>query len=206
MTEIPRMYRARSVKPSTLDPAPAGRLMGQAGLDCASTSSSVTLPPVTGRQAIAFVCEHGLVMQSARIPGIPTLVEAIAGEPISGSWWGHAKGRLIFRVLNHVYDSGDVKAFRLVEGKVALVHQRLWPALVRLADEIGHDRLATIDQEHTATGAHRAVETSFPRWVPADVARTARALDGEKARAMLPRAALAPTRRRGRTRKRKRTG
>src|SRR6476661_6018740 len=141
---------------------------------------------MTGRQAIAFVRKYGLVMQSVRVSGIPTLVEAIAVESISGSWWGHPKGKLIFRVLGEVYASGEVKAFRLVNGKLTLVHQRVWPALVRLVGEIGPTRLAAIDEEHTATGAHRAVETAFPRWVPADVARAAEALDEEAARTMLP--------------------
>ena len=82
---------------------------------------------------LAWVCEQGVVLQSARGP-VPNLAEQIAGEPIRGSWWGHASGHEIFAVLNRVRASGDVVATRLIEGRVTLVHRRIWPALVRVAD------------------------------------------------------------------------
>jgi hypothetical protein len=66
---------------------------------------------------LAWVCQQGIVLQSARGP-LPNLAEQIAGEPIRGSWWGHTSGREIFAVLNRVLDSGDVVATRLVEGRI----------------------------------------------------------------------------------------
>jgi len=57
-----------------------------------------------------------------------------AGEPIRGSWWGHPAGHAIFDALNSLTESPDVVRTRLVNGKVTLVHRRLWPALARLAD------------------------------------------------------------------------
>ena len=51
---------------------------------------------VSPRDAIAFVERHGVVLEAARGP-VPSLAEAIACEPIGGSWWGHAKGGQIFR-------------------------------------------------------------------------------------------------------------
>jgi len=51
---------------------------------------------MTDKQALAFVKRHGIVLQAARGP-VPSLAEAIAGGPIRGSWWGHPKGREIFR-------------------------------------------------------------------------------------------------------------
>ena len=76
---------------------------------------------------------QGVVLQSARGP-VPSLAERIVGEPIRGSWWGHPSGPEIYRVLNRVRASPDVVATRLINGKVTLIHRRLWPALVRVAD------------------------------------------------------------------------
>ena len=124
---------------------------------------------MTGREAIAFVETHGLVMQSARVPGLPSLVDAIVGEKVRGSWWGHPKGRGVFHVLGEVHDSPDVLAMRLVGGKLTLVHRRLWPALVRLAGEIGEERLAAVGEEHTASGRHVATRVPYPEWVAPEV-------------------------------------
>ncbi len=133
---------------------------------------------------LRFVAEHGVVLASARGP-VPSVAEAVAGEPIKGSWWSHPRGHEIFAALEAIDDSPDVKCFKLVGGKVTLVHRRLWPALVRLARELGADRLAEIRQEHTPSGAHRNVVTPYPRWVPADVKAAAKRLDDDAARAAL---------------------
>ena len=68
----------------------------------------------------------------------------------------------IFAAINTLADSPDVVRTRLVNGKVTLVHRRVWCALVRVADHFPIDRLATIREEHTATGAHRVVTDDFP--------------------------------------------
>lgn len=77
-------------------------------------------------------------------------------------------------------------ATRLISGKVTLIHRRLWPALVRIADRFPPERLAAIDQEHTSTGAHRTVETPFPNWVPAEDVKAAAHLNHDEALQMLP--------------------
>lgn len=120
------------------------------------------------KEAIAFVRKHGVVLVSAKGP-VPRLTEAIAGEPIKGSWWGHPKSRQIFRVLEAVTDSGDVLVCRLVNGKVTLVHRRLWPALVRIAKQFPSNTIAQLHEEHTESGRHITREVPFPEWVPADV-------------------------------------
>ena len=134
--------------------------------------------------AVAFVKKHGVVLAAAKGP-VPSVAEAIAGGPIRGSWWGHSKGSEIFRALSAIDDCPDVLCFRLVDGKITFVHRRLWAALVRLADVIGKERLAAIQQEHTATGAHRNVTTPFPAWVPAPVAKRADDLSEVEARSQL---------------------
>ena len=138
---------------------------------------------------VELVEVHGMLLQSGRGP-IPNLAELVVGEPIRGSWWAHPDHDRVFRVLNEAADSVDVVRLRLVRRKLTLVHRRLWPALVRLEAEVGHDRLAAIHEEHTASGAHRAHETPFPDWVPDDVHERAGTLSEAEARAMLPAGAL----------------
>jgi len=138
----------------------------------------VTLDPVE------FVARHGVVLASGK-GRVPNLAEAVAGAPIRGGWWGHPKGREIFRALQAAGDSPDVLCFRLVERKITFVHRRLWPALVRLAAELGKERLTAIRQEHTRTGAHRNVLTPFPKWVPAEIKAAAGRLSEADAREQL---------------------
>ena len=116
-------------------------------------------------EPLEWVRVQGIVLQSARGP-VPNLAEYVAGEPIRGSWWGHASGHEIFAVLSRVLNSPDVIATRLVNGKVTLIYRRLWPALVRVADRFPKERLAAVDEEHTPSGAHRTIEIPFPDWVP----------------------------------------
>jgi hypothetical protein len=120
------------------------------------------------RDPLAFVAEHGLVMQSAEHASVPSLASFVAGERIRGSWWAHDKGREIFRALGRVYASPDVVALKLVDGKLTLVHRALWPALATLGYEGRLDRacLAKVTQEHTAAGRHEKHEEPFPEWLP----------------------------------------
>jgi hypothetical protein len=134
--------------------------------------------------ALGFVERHGVVLASARGP-VPSIAEAVAGGPIKGSWWAHQHGGAIFQALTVVSESAEVKCFKLVGGKVTFVHRRLWPALVRLADTIGAERLAEVRQEHTPSGKHENTITPFPAWVPAPVARAAGKLAEAEARAAL---------------------
>jgi hypothetical protein len=139
---------------------------------------------MTPRQAIAFIRKHGVVLESAR-GRAPSLAEAVAGEPIRGSWWSHPKGGEIFAVTRAVRESGDVLVCRLIDGKITFVHRRLWPALVRVAKRIPRDRISQLAEVHTKTGEHATKEVPFPKWVPSDVRDAARQLPEEKALAAL---------------------
>jgi hypothetical protein len=134
---------------------------------------------------MAALIEHGMLLQSARGP-IPNVAELVAGEPISGSWWGHPQGHAIFAALQSLDDSPDVVRLRLVNGKVTLVHRRLWPALVRVAERFTPRQLAALHEEHTASGVHRVHEQPFPDWVPAEVVDEAARLSRDEALAQLP--------------------
>ena len=136
--------------------------------------------------------EHGILLESAHGP-LPNVAELIAGERISGSWWSHPASHAIFDAINILAASPDVVRTRLVNGKVTLIHRRVWPALVRVADGFPIERLAAIREEHTATGAHRALKQDFPDWVPSEVLRDAERLSEDAAFAELP-ACLRPVR------------
>ena len=134
---------------------------------------------------IAVLKDHGMLLQSAR-GQIPNVAELVAGDRIKGSWWAHPKSHEIFAALGQLDDSPDVVRLRLVNGKVTLVHRRVWPALVRLADRFTPKQLAALHEEHTASGAHKVQEQPFPDWVPDDVLRAAERLSVEQAFSQLP--------------------
>jgi hypothetical protein len=142
------------------------------------------VPVKTKKEALDFVKLHGAVLESAK-GTIPSLAQAIAGEPIRGSWWGHPKGNQIYMLLNDVSDSPDVMRCRLVDGKITLVHRRLWPALVKMASAFDSDRLSAVREEHTATGAHRMTTIKFPDWVSDDVHAAAKSISVAEAEAQL---------------------
>ena len=122
--------------------------------------------------SLGFVAVHGIVLQSPRHPAVPTLTEAIVGGRIRGSWWGHPRAHEIYRSLQAVYASPDVVATRLVDGKVTLVHRRVWPALAALerAGRVDRRGLVRVTEEHTASGRHRRLEEPFPEWLPPGLA------------------------------------
>jgi len=135
-------------------------------------------------QALAFVQQHGIVLEAARGP-VPSLVEAIVGEPVRGNWWAHPRGREIFQLTRTVRDADAVLVCRLVDGKVTLVHARLWPALARCAHRFQPAQLARLREEHTAAGRHRVHAAPFPDWVPAAVLDQAAGLGEGVAQALL---------------------
>jgi hypothetical protein len=135
---------------------------------------------MTTDEALLFIEKHGVVLASAKGP-VLRLTEAIAGEPIKGSWWAHPRGHDIFAIMQAVYDSKDVLVCRLVNGKVTLVHRRLWPALARVAKRFPSGRVSEVHEEHTASGRHVTREIPFPKWVPADVVKRAKAMSEAEA-------------------------
>jgi len=136
------------------------------------------------KEALAFVERHGIVLQAARGP-LPNLAEAIAGSAIRGSWWGHPKGKEIFRAVKAIGASPDVLVCKLVDGKITYVHRRLWPALIKLASRFRKEQLAKVWDEHTRSGAHQSRREHFPNWVPSEVMKEAEALSVAEAENIL---------------------
>jgi hypothetical protein len=110
----------------------------------------------------------------------------VAGELISGSWWGHGKAAQIFHCTRAVRDSKEVLVCRLVAAKVSYVHRRLWPALVNLQAYFAEGRLSAIREVHTPHGKHKTITIAFPDWVPEEVVSEAARLTFEEAAEMLP--------------------
>ncbi len=81
---------------------------------------------MTPAQVRALVKKRGLLLL------VPDFVEAVAGEKVKGSWWGHPKGGEIFRLAEALEDSGDVMVAKLVQGKTTFVDRALWPAVLAL--------------------------------------------------------------------------
>ena len=135
---------------------------------------------MTLRQALAFIRKHGVVLEAGRGP-VPSVAEAIAGEPVRGSWWAHPKSREIFEVTRAIRDSDDVLVCRLVKGKITFVHRRLWPALVRAAGRLPSHHVSQVREVHTPSGHHVTKETPFPDWVSSDVRAASRHLSEESA-------------------------
>ncbi len=135
---------------------------------------------MTPRQGIAFVRKHGVVLESAQGP-VACLAEEIAGEPIKGSWWSHAKSDEIYQVTRAIRESADMLVCRLVNGKITFVHRRLWPSLIAAAGSFPDEWLSQVFEEHTSSGKHVTKGVPFPQWVPASVTEEAEQLDESKA-------------------------
>jgi hypothetical protein len=144
---------------------------------------------MTVEEAVSFIREHGVVLASGK-GSVPRLSEVIAGEPIKGSWWAHAKSHQIFAIFRRLAESPDVLVCRVVDGKITFVHRRLWPALVRMAKEFEPGWLAQVHQEHTRGGYHIKRDVPFPKWVPPEVMEEAQSLSEQEARIALGSVAL----------------
>lgn len=136
--------------------------------------------------ALDFIREHGVVLVAAAGPA-PRLTDAIVGAPVKGSWWAHPQGKRIFAILEAVKASPDILVCRMIQGKITLVHRRLWPQLVRVAARFTPEQLAQIAERHTASGRHVSTAVPYPQWVPAEVLADAPAADERAALAMFSR-------------------
>jgi len=137
----------------------------------------------SSEEALNFVEANGIVLESS-LGRVPTFVDFVVGERVT-RWWGHPKGRVIFALTRAIRDSPDVLTCRLIDGKVTYVHRRLWPALVKLSNELNETDLGAIREVHLPSGEHQIVTTEFPRWVPADVLARSERLTEREAESLL---------------------
>src|SRR5215203_5234306 len=73
----------------------------------------------------------GLLLNQDKV--LPNVVTLLTGDALSKSWWSHPKSRLIFAVLSDLSEHPDVLFSKLLNGKVTLIHRRLWPAFLTIA-------------------------------------------------------------------------
>jgi hypothetical protein len=149
---------------------------------------------MTPTQALAFVEQHGIVLEAARRGAVPSLADAITGESLRGNWWSHPRRGEIFTLTRAVREAPHILTCRIVDGRVSFVHERLWPALARLALRFPHENLARLHEVHSARGTHRIETIPFPHWLPVHVATAAGRMDEAEARASLPQLLPAPDR------------
>lgn len=74
---------------------------------------------------------YGIILHSDT--KFPNLVRLVAGETVHGSWWGHPKAHLIFRVGGSLIKDQDVLRTRLISGKNTYVHRSLWSYFLKIA-------------------------------------------------------------------------
>ncbi|HEX9160089.1 MAG TPA: hypothetical protein VF980_00150, partial [Thermoanaerobaculia bacterium] len=94
-----------------------------------------------------------LLLQDKKLPSVATI---FAGEPMSGSWWGHPRSHDMFRCLAELED--EALTTRLIRGKVTYVHKRLWPALAAAG-------VAVEDEVHTESGKHEKRTEPAKSWL-----------------------------------------
>jgi len=137
---------------------------------------------------LAFVEREGMVLESARHPAVPNLVEQIVGEPVHGSWWGHPKGHEIYALLNALHEAdAEVAVCKFIDGKITYIHRRLWAPCARLAAILGPERLDRVHSVHTDKGHHKLERIPLVEWLPTEVAAAAAELAEDEARVLLDR-------------------
>jgi hypothetical protein len=57
--------------------------------------------------------KHQMTMLSPT-PGVPSLVDEIAGPGVKGSWWSHPKGVAIYNTSQALLDDPDILSLKLV--------------------------------------------------------------------------------------------
>jgi hypothetical protein len=120
------------------------------------TSRASTGPTARVRAVRASLKKWGLLpIVDSRLPSVTTIV---AGEPIRGSWWGHPAGHEIYETLRELEQSPDVAFVRLLNGKVTLLHRRLWPTFFALVSRQRAWQMNGLDE--TAKALHAFVERS----------------------------------------------
>lgn len=90
-----------------------------------------TQPIRTPDEAFALLRAAKLLTLTSSGTGVPSLVEAVVGGPIKGSWWAHRDGKTIYALATALDASPDVLTSTIVAGRVTFVHRGLWAPLYR---------------------------------------------------------------------------
>ena len=78
----------------------------------------------------AWLLDKKIATLAPNAAGLPSLVQAITGERVTGSWWGHPQGNAIYNASQVLGDSDIALTMKLVDAKVTFVHCSLWGAIL----------------------------------------------------------------------------
>jgi hypothetical protein len=115
---------------------------------------------MTQEEAIALVRSAGVIPFTHVEGAHPSFVDAVAGERVRGSWWGHPQGHDIYNFAGAA--ARESIFVKLIAGKETLVHRALWPEFARVVTD---ERWRRPRVARLAPGARRllgAVEAAPP--------------------------------------------
>jgi hypothetical protein len=78
------------------------------------------------------LAEKGVLLKQDK--NFPSVVGIVTDESLSASWWSHPKAHLIFDVLATLSEHPDVLLTKLLFTKDTLIHRRLWPSFLAVAE------------------------------------------------------------------------
>jgi len=87
--------------------------------------------PSIGKRVLREIEKQGILLVTD--PLLPSVTGIIAGEPVSGSWWSHARAHEIYAVLTSLEEERGVLRVKLISKKETFVHSSLWPQLFAVA-------------------------------------------------------------------------
>jgi hypothetical protein len=87
--------------------------------------------PSIGKRVLREIEKQGILLVTD--PLLPSVTGMIAGEPVSGSWWSHARAHEIYAVLTSLEEERGVLRVKLISKKETFVHSSLWPQLFAVA-------------------------------------------------------------------------
>lgn len=84
-----------------------------------------------GKQVLREIERRGILLMTD--PVLPSVTGIVAGEPVAGSWWSHARAQEMYAVLTSLEEEHGVLRVKLVAKKETFVHRALWPQLFAVA-------------------------------------------------------------------------
>jgi hypothetical protein len=86
---------------------------------------------VSFEQLVAELQRRGILLEADAV--LPSVARMVIGGPWPGSWWAHPLCHRVYMLCQELLDYPDVIVIRLVMGKMAYVHRRVWSDLYAVA-------------------------------------------------------------------------
>ncbi len=91
------------------------------------------MTPAAGAELVfRQLAEKGVLLKQDK--DFPSVVGIVTGESLGASWWSHPKAKLIFDVLSNLSEDPDVLFTKFLFTKDTLLHRRLWPSFLAVAE------------------------------------------------------------------------